>query len=144
MKYYALLFFTTLFICCGVANNPSAVAEHFIKASIAMDFKEARKYASPETVAMLDFVQNIAAKTTQHPGALKDVKVEILGETIDGDNATVKYKKEDGNEVYYLELKKMDGKWLVAMNANNMTGKSDEEAGEMEPDSSAAKSRDNQ
>ncbi len=143
MRLRSRLSFVTLILfllSCGDSNNPKAVAGHFIKASLNMDFKEAKKYATPETAKMLDFVQNIAAKTHQNGSPFKNMKIEIGAETITGDDATVKYKKEGSKEEYDINLKKINGKWLVAVSTGDLSGGSDMQAEEKEApaDSDAA------
>jgi hypothetical protein len=139
VKISSLFLISTFLVCCVVSNNPKDVAEHFIKASIRMDFKDAKKYATPETAKMLDFVQNITAKTKANTSTLKDMKIEMGEESIKGDDATVKYKKEGSSEEYYINLKKIDGKWLVAASTGDLTTGNDTQAGEKDApaDSSA-------
>jgi hypothetical protein len=127
----SVIIFILMFLSCGVSNKPKDVAEHFVKASLKMDFKEAKKYATPETAKMLDFVQNIAGKTSHDSSLLKDIKIEMGGEAINGDHAIVKYRKEGDKEEYSLTLEKVDGNWLVSSGMNRLN-EGNAEAGEKE------------
>jgi len=130
-KGIKLLFFivSLVLVACGVSNEPKKVAEHFLKASVAMDFKEAKRYATPETARMLDLIQNITAKTKVNRDKLTDVKIEMGEEIINGDHATVKYKKAGSPEEFSLDLKLIDGRWLVSA-TGDLKGEEDYEAGE--------------
>ena len=136
-----LFLIVIFFTCCIAANNPKDVAEHFIKASVNMDFKEAKRYATPETAKMLDLVEGIVGKTRISDSTIKKMKIEIGEETIKGDNATIKYKKDDSNKEYVINLKRINGKWLVAISMDDLNSESDLQAGEKEtsPDSVIAK-----
>ena len=106
-----------------------------------MDFKEAQKYSTPETAKLLDYVQNIVTKTNPNDSTLKKLKIEIGEETINGNDAIVKYKKDDSNKQYVINLRRLNGNWLVSTCMNELEVDSDLQAGEMETpaDSVAAK-----
>lgn len=141
MRISALFLVIFFFTYCGVSNNPKDVAEHFINASLKMDFKEAKKYATPETAKMLDFVQNIAGKTSRDSSLLKDLKIEMGEEKIDGNHATVKYRKQgskdesrrsfDQRDEYSITLEKINGEWLVSSGMRDLN-EGNAEAGEKE------------
>jgi hypothetical protein len=61
--------------------------------------------------AMYELSKRNAKAETLQP---KDAKVEIIKTAVDGKNAVVTYKKEDGTPAQ-IDLVKVKGKWLVNM-----------------------------
>jgi hypothetical protein len=98
--------------CAAVAfltscsSGPSAVAEDFLTDLAKGNYEEAKSYCSENTKGIIDLAVAFGHKPVE------DYTVEIVKDSIDGDNAWVWYIDEKGKE-QKLELKKIDGKWLV-------------------------------
>ncbi len=107
--------------CMGGSDAPKAVAEKFLKASVKMNFDEAKKYATEETGKLLDMMKQMSAMM---PDSLKnkETKITMGEEKIDGDNAVVAYKEEGKEMEQKLSLKKSEGKWLVSISKEGMGG----------------------
>ena len=114
---------------CGGGNTPSDVAKKWAEACKNLDVATAKKYVSSQYQAKYD--EAIAAMET--PAAkeqvalaksfLKEVKIEVSDEKIDGDEAQVNVKfimmgQEDSQVVTLI---KEDGKWKVN-NTPNLFG----------------------
>ena len=98
---FSLLF--GLFLVSCSSNNPKAVAEKFLKAVNKLDFTEAKKYCDEDTQKLLSLMESFSKD--------EDSKVEE-----NGDKAKVYYKAKDSEKEVSLDLKKVDGKWLVSVN----------------------------
>jgi hypothetical protein len=46
---------------------------------------------------------------------------QIAGETVDGNNATIAYRKGDSDDLSSMNLIKEDGKWKVSCEKENLT-----------------------
>ena len=132
MKFRLMRFFTVLiifalfFAVCSVScktaskneNKPAAVATKFLKHLRLFEFDEARKLGTEATGKMLDMFSmmlEMSKKNGKEPGTPpKDIVFEVVKTAIDGKNAVVTYKNEDGKE-QQLDLVKVKGKWLVNM-----------------------------
>jgi len=117
----SLFFFLSLVSCKTQArkeNKPAIVASKFLKHFRAFEFEEARKLGTETTGKMLDMFSMMLemSKKNGKDASLqkKDITVEVVKTAIDGKNAVVTYKGEDGKE-QQLELVKVKGKWLVNM-----------------------------
>ena len=113
--------FSLLAVCacllsgCG-GSSPDAVALDFMKAIAKPDLKAAAEMATPETAALLNMAASMGAAEA-HPNA----KFKVLSSSVDGDTAKVKIQMTDGDETEEedIDLKKIDGKWKVAVNKDN-------------------------
>lgn len=126
-----------LLACSSSESSPKAVAEKFVNAIKVQNYEEAKKYSSEETVSLLNMLTGMTNMAgTFAPGvtdSLKkkdDTKFVSVDEKIDGDNATVTYKIEKAgkdttgnNTLNTIKLKKVKGKWLVAMSKTDMSSK---------------------
>ena len=122
----ALLFVCILIISICIScktqakkeNKPAAVATKFIKHLRMFEFEEARKLGTETTGKMLDMLSMMLelSKKNNKDASLekKEVTIEIVKTAIDGKNAVVTYKNEDGKDAQ-IELVKVKGKWLVNM-----------------------------
>lgn len=110
-----------LSVACGGGDSPKSVAENFLKAMNSMDFEGAKKYGTEDTGKLLDMMSGFAEMVPDSTKA-NETKIEITGEKVEGDKATVTYK-EDGREGEIpLNLVKVDGKWKVSMSKESMSG----------------------
>lgn len=120
----AVILFTA---CGGSAESPKAVATKFITALEDKKFEEAGNYATDETKAAIKMIESFASMM---PADAKKKEYEFGEEKIDGDKATVSYKEKGSDKDQSVSLVKKDGKWLVSMTKEDMTGgpKSEETA----------------
>ncbi len=111
--------FSLLAVCacilsgCG-GSSPDDVALDFMKAVAKPDLKAAAEMATPETAALLNMAASMGGEGLEaHPNA----KFKVLSSSVDGDTAKVKIQVTDDGETdeEELDLKKIDGKWKVAM-----------------------------
>ncbi|HNZ41711.1 MAG TPA: DUF4878 domain-containing protein [Bacteroidales bacterium] len=102
----------------GKENKPAAVAVKFLKHLRAFEFDEARKLGTESTGKMLDMFSmmlELSKEKGKDPSKdKKDVNINVVKTAIDGKNAVVTYKDENGKE-QQLDLVKVKGKWLVNM-----------------------------
>ena len=67
-------------VSCGGKNDPKTVAKSFLEASIKMDYKTAKKFATPETAKMLEMLESFPNMATDSLKNLaKNCKVVIKG-----------------------------------------------------------------
>jgi hypothetical protein len=94
---------------CGGGDNPSSVARKFYTAVEKNDAKAMGQVATPETAQMIAMFGEKASGMVA-----ANRKIKSTTEKIDGDTAVVTLTFENG-ETSNLDLKKVDGKWKVAM-----------------------------
>lgn len=94
------------------------MAVKFLKHLRAFEFDEARKLGTESTGKMLDMFSmmlELSKEKGKDPSKdKKDVNINVVKTAIDGKNAVVTYKDENGKE-QQLDLVKVKGKWLVNM-----------------------------
>lgn len=86
---------------------PSETAEIVAKSFFSKDESALKKHTTSEGYASLVTVQNMM------PDSDKDIEVEILDETIDGETAWVKYSTSYDGKTGIFKLIKEDGQWEV-------------------------------
>jgi len=106
-----------LFLVSCSSNNPKVVAEKFLKAVNKLDFAEAKKYCDKNTQDLLSLMESFSkgeeadkAKANAHDDDFIITKVEE-----NGDKAKVYYKTKESEKETSIDLKKVDGKWLVSI-----------------------------
>ena len=106
------------FASCSGDNKPKVVAEKFLKAINKLDFTEAKKYCNKDSQELLSVMESFSkgeeaekAKTNASDDDFTITKVEE-----DGDKVKVYYKFKDSDKEIALDLKKIDGKWLISIN----------------------------
>ncbi len=115
---YLLVLTSVLNTGCGKSDSPRFVAEKFFNEMSAQDFDAAKQYGTAETENLLNMMngfKKISADTTQ-----KEIKYEILRETISGDNATIFYTEDGKKGELQLPMIREKGKWLVNMNKESI------------------------
>ena len=107
-----------LFLVSCSSNNPKAVAEKFLKAVNKLDFTEAKKYCDEDTQKLLSLMESFSkdedTKKAKEKASDDDFTITKVEEN--GDKAKVYYKAKDSEKEVSLDLKKVDGKWLVSVN----------------------------
>jgi len=127
MRFFTILMLSVLFFAvCAVScktasqkeNKPAAVATKFLNHLRMFEFDEARKYGTEATGKMLDMFSmmlEMSKKNGKEPDTPpKAIDIQVVKTAIDGKNAVVTYKNEEGKE-QQLDLVKVKGKWLVNM-----------------------------
>lgn len=112
----AVILFTA---CGGSGDSPKAVAQKFITALEDKKFDEASSVATDETKQAVKMIESFASMM---PADAKKKEFEFGEEKIDGDKASVSYKEKGTDKDQTVNLVKKDGKWLVAMSKEDMTG----------------------
>jgi hypothetical protein len=118
--YIILLSFFFLF-SCNMGNSPKKAAQNFLNAFNEKKFDEARKYSTPETIKLIDLMENLT-KMTESTDSIVPGKIEITSERVEGDSAFVSFREEGGTEEV-LKLLKVDGEWLVHITKQDISAK---------------------
>ncbi len=121
--------------CSMFNDSPSKVAENFLNAIDQQRFDDAQKFATPETVKMLDVLAGFA-KMTKKKEKSEMHRFEILNEEIVEDTATVIYKVKDEDGEQSLKLVKVEGKWLVSLSKADLPPKDDSALEDMDDNDS--------
>lgn len=103
--------------CGGASESPSDVAKKFLDHTNKLEFKEAKTYSTKATGELLDMIAGMAGMMGEQPPA---PAYTIVGETIDGDKATVTYRSEGEEADESIKLVKEDGKWLVSISKEDL------------------------
>ncbi len=107
---------------CNSGNSPKKAASKFLNAFNEKNYEEARKYATPETIKLVDLMENLS-KMSSSIDSVPHSKIVVTDEKIDGDNATVVFNEEGSNDSEEVNLKKVDGKWLVHITKADISAK---------------------
>lgn len=112
LSILAAAFIAVMFTSCGGgANTPDKVADKFLKSMGKGDFAEAQKLATGDAAEMVKTLASMAELGGKQE-AKAEPKIEEMKCTEEGETANCKYK-QDGKEGS-IDLKKVDGKWLVS------------------------------
>jgi len=114
---------TSLFFFTGCSDSPSEVVEDFADAMSEANLDDAKEYttgsARKDLNGMIESLEK--APESMKEKILEELKkemgskmsnIEVIGEDIDGDNATVKVKMIVVEEEK-VTLKKVDGEWKI-------------------------------
>jgi len=104
------------------SNSPKKAAAAFLNAFNEKNYEEARKYATVETIKLVDLMENLSKMSTSID-SVKHSKIEVLDETITGDSANVTFREAGSEETEEVMLKKIDGKWLVHITKSDISAK---------------------
>jgi hypothetical protein len=130
--FFLLAFVSFSFLAsCSNDGNPEAVAEKFLNHVNKGEFKEAKEYCDEQTAQLIGMMESMVAGKEDEMKKL-DAKVEIISSEVKDDKATVKYKttstKEPVGKEQSLQLVKVDGKWKVTIDKENMNKEGDSKA----------------
>ena len=120
--FLSLFLIGSLMLTSCSSNSPKAVAEKFMTAVNANNFEEAGKYCDAQTSQLLkslnELMKSVPSSDAKNEQLFKGFKITKVEEN--GDTAKVFYTTEDSNgKESALDLKKVDGKWIVSMNKEN-------------------------
>jgi len=109
MKRIVICSLVLLFISCSQNKNmsPSETAKVVAESFFSKDESALKKHSTSEGYASLITVQNMMPNTD------KEIKVEILDETIDGEIGWVKYSTTYDGKSGIFKLVKENGHWKV-------------------------------
>lgn len=123
-----------LMVSCSIGNSPKKTAEKFLTSFNQRNYEEARKYATPETIKLVDLMENLT-KMAQPADSTLGKKITVMDEKVEGEVAYVTFQEEGSDQVETLKLKKIDGKWLAHVTKEDVAakdlGKNEEEEGVM-------------
>ena len=117
--FLSLFLIGSLMLTSCSKNSPKTVAEKFMTAVNANNFEEAGKYCDAQTSQLLkslnELMKSVPSSDAKNEQLFKGFKITKVEEN--GDKAKVFYTTEDSNgKETALDLKKVDGKWIVSMN----------------------------
>jgi len=109
MKKLVICSLVLLFISCAGKNSMShtQIAQVVAESFFSKDESALKKHTTSEGYASLVTVQNMI------PDSDKEIKVEILGEAIEGEIAWVKYKTSFDGKSGIFKLVKENDQWKV-------------------------------
>lgn len=112
-----ILMFGLLMSCGNNSGGPEENAEKFLKAISAADFEEAKTYCTEETKKLVAVIESLAGEMKKG-----DVEIKIEGLTCEEneDKATCTYCCNDQGENETLNMKKVDGEWLVSISKDDV------------------------
>jgi len=105
LKHIAILSLALLLVGCG--SGPRATAKMYTENLWHGKISEAKKYATEQTGKLIDVASSMIAMPID-----PDFRFNFIEEIIDGNKATVTYKKP-GGETDNVNLVKIDNKWKV-------------------------------
>jgi hypothetical protein len=111
-----------IFQACNMGNSPSKSASKFLNAFNEKDYNEARKYATEETIKLVDLMESLSKMSTSID-SIQHKKIEVVSEKIEGESAIVTFREAGSDETEDLNLKKIDGKWLVHITKTDISSK---------------------
>jgi len=77
------------------------------------EFTEAKQYASQSTGELVEMMGKMGAAMGGKMEDDKDFKFVLEEENIEGDKATVKFRKKEDAKIQTVHLIKVDGDWKV-------------------------------
>ena len=108
----AILSFSILIAACS-NSGPGDTAEKFMTHLAKAEFTEAKQYASKPTGELVEMMGKMGAALGGKMKDDKDFKFVLEEESIDGDKATIKFRKKEGGDIETMHLIKEDGDWKV-------------------------------
>jgi len=109
---FTILSFSLLIAACS-NSGPGDTAEKFMTHLARAEFTEAKQYASKPTGELVEMMGKMGAALGGKMKDDKDFKFILEDESIDGDKATIKFRKKEGGDVETMHLIKEDGDWKV-------------------------------
>ena len=118
------VFFTFILFSACMHQDPAKVSIIFIKALNNENYEDAREYSTEETGKLIDLVESLSNVASEGSvSSFGSNEVVVVSKVIDGDVARVEYTYPGLLEAQSLQLKKVDGKWLVHVTKESLTEK---------------------
>ena len=112
LRSLTIMAFTTFLVACS-SSGPGDTAEKFMTHLAHAEFTEAKQYASQSTGELVEMMGKMGAAMGGKMEDDKDFKFVLEEENIEGDKATVKFRKKEQGKIQTVHLVKMDGDWKV-------------------------------
>lgn len=126
IKLFALLAVTSVALfSCSNSQKPEDVATQFTKAMKEQKWEEAKKLSDEETKGIIDLVSSMGkmgdsgSKSNDAKKASAEELIFVKSEVKDS-TAIVYFKDKATSKEEQIPLKKINGKWLVAMKKEGM------------------------
>jgi glycine cleavage system H lipoate-binding protein len=123
MKKLLIVLPVILSVCsCGSPGNPEKAAKIFLTAFNEREFDQAREVSTPETGKLIDLMEQLTALSGNADSAVGG-KIIIIDHHIEGETAVVRFREEGEEEPQEVNLKKVEGKWLVHITKQDIANK---------------------
>lgn len=112
LRSLAIAAFASVLLACS-SSGPADTAEKFMTHLARAEFTEARQYASQPTGELVEMMGKMGAAMGGKMEDDKDFNFILEEENIDGEKATVRFRKKEGAKIQAVHLVKIDGDWKV-------------------------------
>jgi hypothetical protein len=128
IQLFALLLISSVVLfSCSNSQKPEDVATQFTKAMKEQKWEEAKKLSDEETKGLIELMASLskmgdsASKSNDVKKASAEELIFVKSEVTDS-TAVVYFKDKATSKEEPIPLKKINGKWLVAMKKEGMEG----------------------
>ncbi len=111
LRSLTIIALTCFLMACS--PGPGDTAEKFMTHLAHAEFTQAKQYASPSTGELVEMMGKMGAAMGANMEQEKDFKFVLEEENVDGDKATVKFRKKEDGKIETMHLVKVDGDWKV-------------------------------
>jgi uncharacterized lipoprotein YehR (DUF1307 family) len=119
-----LLLSSVVFFSCSSSEKPEDVAKQFTKAMNEQKWEEANKLSDDNTKGLIKMMQSFSAMggaaISKDSAAKLIAQMEVVKSEVKDSTAIVYFKNKVTSEEQQVPLKKINGKWLVAMKKEGM------------------------
>jgi hypothetical protein len=119
-----LVFSSVVFFSCSSSEKPEDVAKQFTKAMNEQKWEEANKLSDDNTKGLIKMMQSFSAMggaaISKDSADKLNAQVEFVKSEVKDSTAIVYFKNKVTSEEQQVPLKKINGKWLVAMKKEGM------------------------
>ena len=127
IQLFALLLVSSVVLfSCSNSQKPEDVAKQFTKALIEQKWEEAKKLSDDDTKGLIQLMQSFSgmggAAISKDSAAKLNAQVEFVKSEVKDSVAIVYFKDKATSKEEQIPLKKINGKWLVAMKKEGMGG----------------------
>lgn len=113
IKLFAALVIGLSMVACSGGAGPEETAEKYLKLLAAGELDKASELGTEDTKQLLGFMKSFMGdEKPETANEVKDVKCDVAE---DGETASCSYCCNDEGESDKIDMKKVEGKWLVDM-----------------------------
>jgi hypothetical protein len=98
----------SVILLAGCGEDPGSTARAFTENLSKGKITEAKEYSTEQTGMLLDMASSMGSLPVD-----PDFEFIFVSQTIEGNNATVKFKEKEDGKVEEIELIRVDGEWKV-------------------------------